>query len=141
TNLDLDFVGYMPFEQEIDLLEALSKLTIADGIKAHPELQWAERKTGDSTDHYIELPINEYTAANWRSMKYVIAVAYPQTHGTSYSMTTFDKPSQDVILASFTKRWGVPKKSIDKELTRYEWSNGNSLLINEDSVAMQISPL
>jgi hypothetical protein len=141
--LRLEFVGFMPFEQQIDLLEALSKLSIADGMKAHPELQWAERKDGTSTDHYINLPISELTDAGMRMVKHLPAGGFELKKGTRYVMTMFEKTTEDAIVASFTKRWGPPKKSIDKlfkEVTRYEWPNGNSVTVDEGSLAFAIDP-
>jgi len=142
-DLHLDFVGFMPFEQQIDLLVALSKLSIADGMKAHPELQWAERKEGSSTDHYINFPTSEYTDANMRAIKHLPAGAFETKNGTRYVMTMFEKTTEDAIVGSFTKRWGAPKKSIDKldkTVTRYEWPKGNSITVDESSLSFVIDP-
>jgi hypothetical protein len=78
-----------------------------------------------------------------RAVKHNPAGAFEQNNGTQYVMTMFEKDTEGAIVASFTKRWGVPKKSVDKmdkTVTRYVWLNGNSITVDERSLAFAIDP-
>jgi hypothetical protein len=137
STLDLNFVSYMPFEAQIDLFDAMSKGSLADMKKAHPEL--CDVKDGEPTRQRLKLPVHELVSRLELGASYVTASAFSRTSGTLFA-TSADGDALPSILASFTKRWGTPKKKIDGDTTRYEWSNHNYVGLFDDQVSIQIGP-
>ena len=134
--LNIAFHGYMPFEKLIDVLESMTGAKDADEArKAHPELPWKQARDGV---YDIAMPYNEMQLPMTAITGMTMVGVFGKGHPPRFDVGMADPAKLDAIVASFTKRWGEPKqtieKSTDKDLqtTTYRWAGHAHVMLSGD---------
>jgi len=130
----LQFTGYMPFDKEIDLLDAMAAAkSYDDAKKLHPELAWDD----DGDKHTLMLPYNEVMHPDAFVAGRMLVGVF-DSNELHFVVSMLDPAKADDIIAAFTKRWGQPKttseNSNDKLLasTTYHWAGHAMLMRSTD---------